>query len=254
VAGRTNEAVLLGLLRCSGFASASRYVGIRLHTLFAFISSRALTELELVYFYAFHEPNFFEKLQVVYGDKDLFRLAWLKLQAPFHMIEALPAMAGRAINGSFCGMTMVQHDAEGEVLFLHRNQHKLTGERDVRMEKAAQANPLVPPEEALGAPQPDGYPDPVIWTHLLSFRKGANKKLYSIDAYRAAPQFPQWQPCYGRRYVEEQKVFVLQEFANLSFAGIETDIRRFAVEAAQLRHAQDIARVRAHPSNNTTED
>ncbi|KAE8886313.1 hypothetical protein PF010_g17247 [Phytophthora fragariae] len=199
--------------------------------------TRHAAPLELVYFYAFHEPNFIQKLDVVYGDKDLFRLAWMKLKAPFHMIEALPATAGRLINGSFCGMTMVQHDAAGEILFLHRNQHKLTGERDERMEKAAMENKVVPPGDAFGAPQPDGYPDAVIWTHLLSYRKDASRRLYSIDAYRADPQFPEWQPCYGRRYVDKQKLFELQEFANLSFAGIETDIRHFAMEAARLRHA-----------------
>ncbi|GMF20833.1 unnamed protein product [Phytophthora fragariaefolia] len=209
--------------------------------------------LELVYFYAFHEPNFIEKLEVVYGDKDLFRLAWIKLKASFHMIDALPAMAGRSINGSFCGMTMVQHDAVGEILFLHRNQHKLTGERDEELEKAAADNPVISPENALGAPQPDGYPDPVIWTHLLSFRKDANRKFYTIDAYRAAPQFPQSQPCYGKRYVEKQKLFELQELANFSFAGIETDIRHFAMEAAKLRHAQATARV-GEQSTNFTRD
>ncbi|KAI9990911.1 hypothetical protein PInf_018528 [Phytophthora infestans] len=199
--------------------------------------TRHAAPLELVYFYAFHEPNFFNKLDVIYGDKDLFRLAWMKLKIPFHIIHVLPAMAGRAINGSFCGVTMVQHDAEGEVLFLHRNQHKLTGERDERMEKAALENTVVSPEEAFGAPQPDGYPDPMIWTHLLSFRKDASRYLYSIDAYRAPPQFPDWQPCYGRRHVEKQEIFELHEFASFNFAGIETDIRRFAREAAHLQQA-----------------
>ncbi|KAF4132219.1 putative Mannosyltransferase [Phytophthora infestans] len=37
--------------------------------------TRHAAPLELVYFYAFHEPNFFRKLDLVYGDKDLFRLA-----------------------------------------------------------------------------------------------------------------------------------------------------------------------------------
>ncbi|OWZ03394.1 hypothetical protein PHMEG_00024885, partial [Phytophthora megakarya] len=199
--------------------------------------TRHAAPLELVYFYSFYEPNFFEKLDVIYGDKDLFRLAWMKLETPFHMIKALPAMAGREINGSFCGMTMVQHDTKGDVLFLHRNQHKLTGERDEKMEKAAFENTVVPPEKALGAPQADGYPDPVLWTHIQSFGKNANHKLYTIDAYRADPQFPQWQPCYGRRYVAKERVFELREFSNYSFARIETDIRHFAFEAAQLQNA-----------------
>lgn len=197
---------------------------------------RHAAPLELVYFYAFHQPNFLEKLELVYGDKDLFRLAWLKVHASFHMIRAVPAMAGRFENGSFCGMTMVQHDAEGNVLFLHRNQHKLTGERQEEVDTESTAEPKV----VVGAKQSDEYPDPVIWTHLLSFRKEFDVKFYLIDAYRAAPEFPQWQPCYGKRYVDKQKLFELQEFTNTSFAGIESDIRHFAFEAARLRHSGEI--------------
>eukprot|EP00644_Phytophthora_capsici_P008816 jgi/Phyca11/541093/estExt2_Genewise1Plus.C_PHYCAscaffold_60049 len=244
--------------------------------------------LDLVRFFTFHQPNPIEELKLLWGDKDLFRLAWIKLNVPFYMVQTPPAVAGTVNGTSFCGMTMVQHDPNGEILFLHRNAKKLTGEvlykpvnyhiaarkrirsrwikqgihkvpteeevltgeRDEKLEKAALNNTVVPPEEALGAPNPDGYPDPVIWTHLLSFRKEANRKFYSIDAYRADPQFPQWQPCYGRRYVDQQKMFELQEFSNFSFSGVETDIRHFAMEATRLRHAQEIAGT--YPSNTTS--
>ncbi|KAF4134381.1 putative Mannosyltransferase [Phytophthora infestans] len=84
---------------------------------------RHAAPLKLVLFYATHEPNFFAHYKLAWGDKDLFRLAWLKLNAPFHMVETPPAMAGMVTNSSaFCGMTMVQHDPEGDVLFLHRNK------------------------------------------------------------------------------------------------------------------------------------
>ncbi|OWY94629.1 hypothetical protein PHMEG_00035589 [Phytophthora megakarya] len=152
------------------------------------------------------------------------------------MIKAVPAMAGRSINGSFCGMTMVQHDVEGEVLFLHRNQHKLTG-----MENEYNTD--------IGAPQPDEYPDPVIWTHLLSFRNNTNTNLYLIDAYRAAPEFPQSQPCYGKRNVENQKLFELQDITRMSFAGIEADIRHFAFEAARIRQSREVQWVGEYPNN-----
>ncbi|KAG6611903.1 Tryptophan--tRNA ligase [Phytophthora cinnamomi] len=66
-------------------------------------------------------------LKLVYGDKDLFRLVWMKLKALFHVMDTLPALAGRYINGSLCGTESV-----------------------------------VPASEALGAPQEDGYPDPVL--------------------------------------------------------------------------------------------
>ncbi|ETI55283.1 hypothetical protein F443_02024 [Phytophthora nicotianae P1569] len=90
---------------------------------------RHAAPLDLLRFFTFHRPNPFVQLKLVWGDKDLFRLAWLKLDVPFFMIQSPPAVAGKAINGSLCGMTMVQYDAQGEVLFLHRNSNKLTGGR-----------------------------------------------------------------------------------------------------------------------------
>ncbi|KDO29626.1 hypothetical protein SPRG_05579 [Saprolegnia parasitica CBS 223.65] len=42
--------------------------------------------LHVLAFFALHEPRFLTDFGMVYGDKDLFRLAWLKAAAPFHMI------------------------------------------------------------------------------------------------------------------------------------------------------------------------
>ncbi|KAF4314797.1 hypothetical protein G195_011561, partial [Phytophthora kernoviae 00238/432] len=167
--------------------------------------------------------------------------------------DALPALAGRAVNGSYCGMTMVQHDAQGDVLFLHRNQHKLTGMQEYRLQSVNDTKVNISVSEALGAPQSDKYPDPVIWTHLMTYRAGISSKFYWIDAYRAAPQFPQWQPCYGRRHIDKARHFDVEEFSNLSFAGIETNLRRYAMEAAQLRQAQDFTRKEVRPTNITDE-
>ncbi|EEY67875.1 uncharacterized protein PITG_18278 [Phytophthora infestans T30-4] len=89
---------------------------------------RHTAPLELVKFYTVKSPNPFTRLKLAYGDKDLFRFAWMKLNMPFTMIQSPLAVAGKVINGSFCGMTMVQHDMKGEVLFLHRNSNKLSGE------------------------------------------------------------------------------------------------------------------------------
>ncbi|KAG2943981.1 hypothetical protein PC119_g8948 [Phytophthora cactorum] len=198
--------------------------------------TRHAAPLELVYFYAFHEPNYFQKLDLVYGDKDLFRLAWMKLGAPFHMIETVPAMAGRAINGSFCGRTTVQHDVDGNLLFLHRNQHKLTGERLEKSakESAATGNMVIPPPETeSGGEFSDEYPDPIIWTHLMSFSKNVSKVFYRIESHRASPEFPQRQPCYGRRDVNNLQFFELHKFSEQKFSGIEADLRHYAFEAAK---------------------
>ncbi|OWY97675.1 hypothetical protein PHMEG_00031743 [Phytophthora megakarya] len=198
---------------------------------------RHAASLELVYFYAFHEPNYFQKMNLVHGDKDLFRLAWMKLEAPFHMIEAVPAMAGRVNNGSFCGMTMVQHDADGNVLFLHRNQHKLTGEPGEQKQSALEkTNMVIPPLEIEDdEEQSDEYPDRIIWTHLLSFGKNASKGKYSVNSYHASPEFPHWQNCYGRRYVDSLDAFELNDFSEQEFAGIESDLRYYALESKKRR-------------------
>lgn len=62
--------------------------------------------LALLLHYTFHAPNHFERLQLVYGDKDLFRLAWLKSNSTFAMNAFPPGVAGETRNGFFCGMTM----------------------------------------------------------------------------------------------------------------------------------------------------
>ncbi|RLN98842.1 hypothetical protein BBJ28_00018278 [Nothophytophthora sp. Chile5] len=226
---------------------------------------RHAAPLELVYFYAFHRPNHFYRLNLAYGDKDLFRFAWLKLNASFHMIQTPPAIAGKVLNASFCGMTMVQHDAQGEVLFLHRNSLKLMGEvkrgrvnvrqgaKQRATEKLLLEDPngrSIPngkevdaeldtgtPAPTLWAPEPDGYPDAAIWTHLLSFRNASRRAQYLVNGFRAEPEFPKWQSCYGQRKIGSNPHFYGQEIARMSFAGLETQLRRFAMEAAQLHQS-----------------
>ncbi|KAJ8542708.1 hypothetical protein ON010_g12101 [Phytophthora cinnamomi] len=63
---------------------------------------RHAATMELVNFFTFHSPNHFEQLKLVYGDKDLFRYAWIKLNVPFFMVQTAPAVAGKVVNESFC--------------------------------------------------------------------------------------------------------------------------------------------------------
>ncbi|KAG1697874.1 hypothetical protein DVH05_015828 [Phytophthora capsici] len=220
--------------------------------------------MEVLSFYAFHRPNLFDSFKLAHGDKDLFRFAWMHQNASFHMIQRPPAVAGKVIDGNFCGMTMVQHDAEGEVIFMHRNSHKLTGmpkqttTLNVRSEALTRAREKLAAERTQNgygrltpnwgeveaelaemtpapteAPEPDGYPDKIIWTHLLSFKSSALRSDYVIEAYSAEPQF-QDQHCYGQRHIGSNPNFYVQEIANLTFAGLETKLRRFAKEAAAL--------------------
>ncbi|KAG7381631.1 hypothetical protein PHYPSEUDO_005789 [Phytophthora pseudosyringae] len=194
---------------------------------------RHAAPMKLAFFYMFHRPNFFNKLKVAHGDKDLFRFAWLKLEAPFHMVQTPPAVGGKVINDMFCGMTMAQHDLEGNVLFLHRNQFKLTG-KPAGLKKRE-------------APEVDGLPDPVIWTHLLSFNRSYETEHYVIDTYRAQPAFPKSQSCFGKRKLGNDPHFTSQNFSTMSFADLENTIRQFSVDAVGLlpaTHNVDTIRLR----------
>ncbi|KAF0699380.1 Aste57867_10041 [Aphanomyces stellatus] len=89
------------------------------------------------------KPNLIEALDLVWGDKDLFRLAWLKTETSFHMIPHPPGALGSVGKppkweegeivededwtqpDRFCGKSMVQFDARLQPLFLHRNTIKL---------------------------------------------------------------------------------------------------------------------------------
>ncbi|KAF4040366.1 putative Mannosyltransferase [Phytophthora infestans] len=223
---------------------------------------RHTATMELVNFFTFYTPNHFDQLKLVYGDKDLFRYAWIKLNVPFYMVQTPPAVAGKVVNESFCGMTMVQHDANGEVLFLHRNSNKLTGRvkreeinyevearRQARLKLLDQGLPATindeqvqaklkilkrTPPPTLEPPEPDNLPDPAIWTHLWTFRNTSRRVDYRIRSYTAQPDFPEWQRCYGQRNISDSEHFFAQKIADLSFAGLETHLRHFAMEGAQL--------------------
>ncbi|KUG01758.1 hypothetical protein AM587_10011858 [Phytophthora nicotianae] len=114
---------------------------------------RSKVALEIVQFLALRRPDHFERLKLLHGDKDLFRLAWLKTNTSFHMIRTPAAAAGLVKGKQFCGMTMVQHDPQGEILFLHHNGKKLIGEEETSKTR--------------------------VWTHLQSFVFPEN--LTSVD-------------------------------------------------------------------------
>ncbi|ETI55291.1 hypothetical protein F441_01997 [Phytophthora nicotianae CJ01A1] len=192
---------------------------------------RHAAPLHLVSFYAFHRPNYFQLQRLAWGDKDLFRFAWLKLEVPFFMIQTPPSIAGTVIGWSFCGMTMVQHDTKGEVLFLHRNQRKLMGKLHPKLSEALDKKLSLVGIEAL---LDDGYPDPEIWTHLLSFRNTSARSEYIVKGENL-PGFPKWQRCYGRGDLDRNPHFYAQKISDLSFGEIEKHLRRYALEAVKLQ-------------------
>ncbi|KAG1697878.1 hypothetical protein DVH05_015832 [Phytophthora capsici] len=197
---------------------------------------RAAIAMEVLMFYAYHRPSHFERLVLAHGDKDLFRLAWMKTRTPFYMMPFPPASAGTergTYKKQFCGMTMVQFDVEGNVLFLHRNAKKLDGKVDKL--------------------------DPMYWTHLQSFKWEqevsagdedivfpANrtavermmsyediKKKYQIGIQPSGVLFKEFESCYG---AESNVVgnYNLTKFEDLPFANLEKQLIDYAHEAAIL--------------------
>ncbi|KAK1943194.1 hypothetical protein P3T76_005831 [Phytophthora citrophthora] len=195
---------------------------------------RAAIAMEVLMFYAYHRPSHFERLVLAHGDKDLFRLAWMKTRTPFYMMPFPPASAGTergTYKKQFCGMTMVQFDVEGNVLFLHRNAKKLDGKVDKL--------------------------DPMYWTHLQSFKWEQEvsagdedivfptnrtavqrmmsyediKKKYQIGIQPSGVLFKEFETCYG---AESSVVgnYNLTKFEDLPFANLEKELVDYAHEAA----------------------
>jgi alpha 1,2-mannosyltransferase len=94
--------------------------------------SRSQAALTKLMFYSAHMPRLITDWQLVWGDKDLFRLAWLNTSTPFYMVQHLAALGGLYDESEdfFCGVSMIQRDPVGDIIFMHRNQAKLTGRRD----------------------------------------------------------------------------------------------------------------------------
>ncbi len=97
-------------------------------------------------------PQFYYSL--LYGDKDTFRFAWKALKTPYFMITKEVASCGfYTAQKQFNGVTMVQHDLDNQIMFLHRNLIKW----DVTK------------------------PDEKVWQVIKSFSVDANNKTYKID-------------------------------------------------------------------------
>ncbi|OQR84497.1 hypothetical protein ACHHYP_13301 [Achlya hypogyna] len=85
--------------------------------------------LKKLMFYSGHAPRLLDSLELVWGDKDLYRLAWLNTSTPFYFERRPPALGGLydPVTKYFCGVAMLQYDAHGDIVFFHRNTVKLTG-------------------------------------------------------------------------------------------------------------------------------
>lgn len=134
--------------------------------------------------------------QLLHGDKDTFKFAWMALGSPFHMIETEMGQCGYQDQaGSFIGTTMVQHDFDGEIVFLHRNFRKW---------------------DTNGA-------DEYVWREIRTFKKGLAHREYHV---RSDPPSVDLRGDIQRRNfaslfkgLEEECLAILKELRESSFYG-----------------------------------
>jgi len=83
---------------------------------------RCWKELNLCWHFNLQRSDYYKML---WGDKDTFRFSWMALGSPFYMIPTPVGLCGfdRPETG-FVGVSLVQHDFAGNILFLHRNLFK----------------------------------------------------------------------------------------------------------------------------------
>ena len=88
--------------------------------------TRSEAALNVLMFLARTYDQWIGPLWLAWGDKDLFRFAWRMTNTSFHYIQQPPSTAGfTTADVEVCGLTLVQHDPNGDPIFLHRNTVKL---------------------------------------------------------------------------------------------------------------------------------
>ncbi|DAZ98122.1 TPA: hypothetical protein N0F65_003108 [Lagenidium giganteum] len=183
-------------------------------------SARALNKLM---FYAMHQPRLLTHWSLIYGDKDMFRLAWLNASTPFYYTPHLPALGGRYDEHTrfFCGVSMVQRDPSGQIAFFHRNQVKLDGRDDQQ--------PLL--------------------THLQMFTGGdAHSPKQVLDRYyvdcfprRLGPN-----SCFGLRSTAsfgEAELFQIDDLTTTPYPALEKQAIAFSIEGRRLMSPAEAAEI-----------
>lgn len=173
---------------------------------------RHVAALNVLMFYGFSLPRVHEEMRLVWGDKDLFRFAWMKTESSFFMIPRPPGAAGtkHADYDLFCGVTMVQHDPSGKIVFLHRNTEKLVPANNRR-----------------------------VWTHIQQFKRASELNDYYVRGANGGKVFPQFRRCFGKD-VHYEKLFTLKPISAFAFENLETELLKFAREGAEILNATHV--------------
>ncbi|GMF33579.1 unnamed protein product [Phytophthora lilii] len=148
--------------------------------------------------YGLTEPHLPAEFDMLWGDKDLFRFAWMRTNSTFHMIERPAGSAGlRAPHlNIFCGNTMVQHDPDGDIAFLHRNIVKFL---------------------------PDGNNTEKLWQYVQQYNMNQDLRFYEVRGDVDHRWFPSIRKCYGRR-INYLRAYSLKPITDFPFAGLEDEI------------------------------
>mmetsp|Transcript_15042 Transcript_15042/g.38678 ORF Transcript_15042/g.38678 Transcript_15042/m.38678 type:complete len:579 (-) Transcript_15042:369-2105(-) len=171
--------------------------------------------LHLVMYYAKPE-NLLWRWNLVWGDKDLYRLAWMRAGAAFHMVQTPPGAAGQYMSKYFCGQTIVQHDPAGRPVFFHRNTYKLGVEPASR--------------------------EP-IWDGYLAYRGSDPLRDYRIESWSSPPNRSPFKSssCFGRRSP------VVNGSADWEYVPLRGHPQLGDLEGVILDFAEDPLQVAHHP-------
>jgi len=83
---------------------------------------RCWKELNLCWHFNLQYQDYYKML---WGDKDTFRFSWMAMGTSYYMIPTPVGLCGFNKPGTgFVGVSMVQHDFIGNILFLHRSLFK----------------------------------------------------------------------------------------------------------------------------------
>lgn len=158
--------------------------------------------------YGLTEPHLPAEFDMLWGDKDLFRFAWMRTNSSFHMIKRPAGSAGLKAPhlNIFCGNTMAQHDPNGEIAFLHRNIVKFL---------------------------PEGNNTQKLWQYVQQYNMNQDLRFYEVRGDVDHRWFPSIRKCYGRR-INYLRAYSLKPITDFPFAGLEDEVIGHVQEGVEI--------------------
>ncbi|KAL0584860.1 hypothetical protein ABG067_005304 [Albugo candida] len=125
----------------------------------------------------------------------------------FHFIAGPPGSAGILLREKklFCGQSIVQHDPDGNIIFLHRNKQKLVADN---MHS--------------------------VWTHIQEYNT-ADLSRFHVRINDGAKDFSKWgiSQCFGK-YSDYERDYSMTAVENLPFADIEATLFDYVKKSSVL--------------------